>query len=851
MDLKHYKDKYFIHFIDLFTRYSKAKVIHRKQPQIVVKAFINEWIGMGLGAPAKVLVDNGGEFDNPEYLDAMEQFNIEVMATAANSPWSNGIFERNHCVVDGIVEKMLEEEPNLNLEIALSNAVNAKNCLTNHNGFAPVQLVTGQLPNLPSVINDKLPALHKPQSEVVLTHLNAMHAARSTFVAAESSERIKRGLRHQVRVTEDIFMNGEKVYYKKDGCNRWRGPARVIGQDGKVIFIRHGSRVLRVSSCKVVKINSLNPAKDGNVEVSTNETKERTQLDVTDDTRMYEENSEESDEALDETLEERLNELQFSTEPVNGSLQLANEPEKDELPTNEPIIADNLPIDSEKSNDEDELVDRKRISRPPKRYVPEEGSWRQKANEEANMVIIPKIRHSEDIVKDAKLQELLNWKEFEVIDEIEDKGQKTISTRWVVTEKDVDGKKAAKARLVVRGFEEDEELSVDAPTAAKATLRTAFAIAANKSWRLETIDIKGAFLQGKTIQRDVFVNPPDDIKMKGVIWRLRKTVYGLNDAARAWYFTLVEELKLLKCTQSELDKAAFRYYKNDQFEGLLVIHVDDILIAGDDKFHSEVVERLLTKFKIGKRNKGDFRYVGIDVHQSDIGDIFVSQNDYVDEIPELDVNVEGRLPNDGLTAKETKDFRAVSGQILWAATQTRIDISYDALELSMERNKPTIENMKRANKIIRKLHLNQHHIVFKRIDNIENICLLVFADASFANLPDGTSSAGGYIVLLASTKSKLCCIIDWSSTKIKRVVDNTLEGEAISLRYALGNAIYLGHMISEFYGFGCLVNRIPVIAYTDNKSLEMNIRSTKQPKGKRLRIDLAEIRRMINENEVI
>ena len=99
MDLKHYKDLYFIHFIDLFTRYSKAKVITRKMPAVVVKSFIMEWIGIGLGAPEKLLVDNGGEFNNPDYLDAMEQINVEVMATAVNSPWSNGGFVRETIVL--------------------------------------------------------------------------------------------------------------------------------------------------------------------------------------------------------------------------------------------------------------------------------------------------------------------------------------------------------------------------------------------------------------------------------------------------------------------------------------------------------------------------------------------------------------------------------------------------------------------------------------------------------------------------------------------------------------------------------------------------------------------------------
>ena len=79
-----------------------------------------------------------------------------------------------------MVQKMLEEQPKLETESALSNAVNAKHFYES-NGFAPVQLVTGQLLNLPSVIHNKLPAMEEPEEEIVLNHLNAMQAARKAF----------------------------------------------------------------------------------------------------------------------------------------------------------------------------------------------------------------------------------------------------------------------------------------------------------------------------------------------------------------------------------------------------------------------------------------------------------------------------------------------------------------------------------------------------------------------------------------------------------------------------------------------------------------------------------------------
>ena len=50
MDLKIVKNGslYFIHFIDLFTRFSRAQVIHRKTPETVVNAFTTSWIADGL-----------------------------------------------------------------------------------------------------------------------------------------------------------------------------------------------------------------------------------------------------------------------------------------------------------------------------------------------------------------------------------------------------------------------------------------------------------------------------------------------------------------------------------------------------------------------------------------------------------------------------------------------------------------------------------------------------------------------------------------------------------------------------------------------------------------------------------
>ena len=124
-------------------------------------------------------------------------------------------------------------------------------------GFSSYQLVFGQNPNLPNIMTDNPPSLHgSTTSEVLATHINALHAARQAFIQSESSERVRRALRHKVRASEQVFRNGDRVYYKRQGKDRLLGPAKVVFQDGKVVFVRHGAVFVRVSPNHLIKDKS-------------------------------------------------------------------------------------------------------------------------------------------------------------------------------------------------------------------------------------------------------------------------------------------------------------------------------------------------------------------------------------------------------------------------------------------------------------------------------------------------------------------------------------------------------------------------------------------------------------------
>ena len=61
------------------------------------------------------------------------------------------------------------------------------------------------------------------------------------------------------------------------------------------------------------------------------------------------------------------------------------------------------------------------------------------------------------------------------------------------------------------------------------------AVGVNENFKLASVDIRAAFLQSRTLDRDVFILPPLDIQKPGVIWRLKKPLYGLDDISRKFW----------------------------------------------------------------------------------------------------------------------------------------------------------------------------------------------------------------------------------------------------------------------------------------------------------------------------
>ena len=882
MDLKIWdlkKNIYILHLIDMATRFCVSTIIHKKEKQVIIDQIIEKWIGTGLGCPGKFLSDCGGEFANKDFLDMCENLNICVMNTAAESPFSNGLCERNHAVIDDMVHKILADQPGCSLKIALSWAVHAKNTLHMVEGFSPYQLVFGRNPKLPSVLNDDPPALEGTTTcEVFAKHLNTLVSARKAFLQAESSNRIRRALKHNIRQVENIFENGDNVYYKRESSNEWKGPGRVIGQDGKVVIIKHGLYTIRAHSSRVIKTtyefsNNNNNSTSGTNKISNDiviqneESSTRKQWEYDEDN--IEDVTQEKSSSLthDSHIKERR--------PSSVSEECSNPRDRSisntvHLPNKGEII-DYIPFNDDNWR-KATILDRAGKATGGNKYwlniqhsgdeKPFSIDWQNGVKEWKshdmsehvsddleNDVFIVDSRHCEKKVKEAKEFELDQWKKFSVYGRVQDNGQPRISVRWVCNEKfSEDGSSRVKARLVARGFEENVEndFRADSPTASKDVLRIFLSMLATNSWQCNSIDVKAAFLQGSNIDRDVYLKPPKEADDSvGMLWKLKKCVYGLKDASRVWYFTVRSELLKLGCIQLLVDPTMFFWYRNNKMCGLFLMHVDDFIWGGTSEFETFVINRIRSKFEIGKQCSTIFKYIGLEIHQDNTG-ITLDQKSYIETVNPI-ILPRNKLSkkNDNLNKDESDQLRCLVGQLNWLCTQTRPDICHEVLELSSALKHPVINDILMANKCLRKVKMEECSIRFPFLGDINNLKLISFSDASHANLSDGYSSGGGYIIFLVNDQGK-SCPLSWCSKKIRRVVHSTLAAETLALVQAVDVSYYLSYILSEIM----LGKKIDINCYIDNKSLWENVHSTKCVSEKRLRIDLACLKQMLERNEL-
>ena len=180
-------------------------------------------------------------------------------------------------------------------------------------------------------------------------------------------------------------------------------------------------------------------------------------------------------------------------------------------------------------------------------------------------------------------------------------GKRTISAKWIFREKnDTSGEVIKlKARLVAKGYEQvhgEDFYETFAPVVRWSTIRTILAVAARKRWTLKQLDVITTFLNGILEEEIYIMEIPEGFMepgMQGKVVRLKRALYGLKQAPRAWNAKidtfLVEKLSLVK---SIADPNLYYSIINGKYT-VLLLYVDDLILAGDNYQEMDKVEECL------------------------------------------------------------------------------------------------------------------------------------------------------------------------------------------------------------------------------------------------------------------
>ena len=158
---------------------------------------------------------------------------------------------------------------------------------------------------------------------------------------------------------------------------------------------------------------------------------------------------------------------------------------------------------------------------------------------------------------------------------------------------------------------------------------------------------------------------------------------------------------------------------------ILITYVDDFVYCGTLNWHKNVVETLLCIFTISKREKGSFRYIGLNVVQTGKED-FVDQNSYISSSNPVEINTEIALQKDEeLTIEEKSKLRLISRQLLWLRSQTCPDASFDNCRVSNYGKNLMVKNLQETNKAVKKLQSSILVLVYPDLGNPEYLKVIV------------------------------------------------------------------------------------------------------------------------------
>ena len=935
----------FLSVIDLGTQYHLVKKIDGHSGQDFEINFVDLW-SRTFGTPTVIAADleSGLQAGLAKYADFS---GAKLRPSAAQAHFQQGVVERHGQRWQDIFMKVVDEHSVTDEDVALAvSSVNeAKNNLCRRHGFSPAQAVFGREVKAPEdlcggndeeMVLDILTTDKRRQREVAIRT-----AARLAFFRSQVDTKLRRSLIQRARVKRSEYAPGEMVcFFRHDKAStkrgRWRGPGLVLGREGPNWWVSYAGR------CHLCAEEHMRPSTAEEVGDAFTSRVDRADLEKLlfsdpHDPNTYAGNEEEDYEEPgdDENLYRGWDIVVDEDEHMES---FEHKQQTTEVPDEE--LDQVLATPPELQEKQSRVLRRARHKQAgrPKPYPVymlkqcfTEHSKEKQLEKEMPWRLIPPEKHS--LFKAAEVKQInehLDHKALTILTKTEtDEVYRTVAperilnSRWAYRDKNYAKRKGdekiewkAKARLVIAGHQDPDvtSLTTDAPTVNRLSIMVLLQIASSRRagpdpWEAAAGDVCAAFLNGKPLQRTLFMKQPRTgvVGMEeGAIFRVEKGIFGLPDSPHSWWVEFQEiigrveftyEGNTYKLRQSPVDPCVFFVQGPEDKEprAYLAAHVDDLLTVGPRGLSRCLRTALDKELPVDEWEVDDFDYIGSHITLGEEGVVITQSNYAATRLFTIDVDKDD-AEDKPASFEQRIDNQSLIGGLSWLAGQTRPDLQSSVSLAQQAQKTPTIGDIRFTNSIAKKALDYQHKGIHLKPIQLNDLEILVYHDAAWANalphdlageedfcltpedhekgymtqMPESfqvrkakranTKVASQYGLLVLFTEKGVIndgrpvSIIDWKSTTVKRICRSTFAAETI----ACTDGVEVGQYVRSFArcmldGHLRSVERLGGTSLrfiTDCKSLFDHLHREgipRAPTDRRLAMDLAALRQALKD----
>jgi hypothetical protein len=358
-----------------------------------------------------------------------------------------------------------------------------------------------------------------------------------------------------------------------------------------------------------------------------------------------------------------------------------------------------------------------------------------------------------------------------------------------------------KARLVAQGYNQHkgiDYIETFASVARLEAIRLFLSYAVNHGIILYQMDVKSAFLND-VISEEVYLKQPhgfEDLKHPDYVFKLKKSLYGLKQASRAWYARLSNFLLEKGFKRGQVDTTIFR--KTQKKDILFVqIYVDDIIFGSTNvAICKEFSKTMQAKFDMSMMRELKF-FLGIQINQCK-DKVYVHQSKYTRELLNKfkleDCKLMATLmhPNCNMSKEESRNkvdhklYKCMIGSLLYL-TAFKKDVLFSVCLCARFQLDRRDSNLTSVKKIFRYLKRTPNlGILYKKFQDYK---VFGFCDADYAGDKIERKSTSGNFQFLGDN------LISRATKRQRTIALSTVEAKYISAASCCTQLIWMKHQL--------------------------------------------------------